>query len=410
MLILVVNAGSSSLKYQLIDMSNEEVVAKGIVERIGEQGANGAGLTHEAKGKEKISIKTSVGDHMQAMRLVFDTLINEKTGSIKDISEIAAIGHRVVHGGETFFESVIIDDKVVDTIARLTQLAPLHNPPNLMGIEAAMRIAPNAPHVAVFDTAFHHTLPRHAYIYALPYEFYQKHGIRRYGFHGTSHKYVSARAAKILEAQGRDKESLKIITCHLGNGASMTAVVGGKSIDTSMGLTPVEGLVMGTRCGDIDPAIIPFLQKELGYSADDIDNIINKKSGLLGISGVSNDMRDIVSEAQAGHKRSQLALDVFCYRIRKYIGAYAAAMGGLDAIVFTAGIGEHTPIVRARVCEGLEFLGIEIDAEKNEACHGECDISKETAKTRVLVIPTNEEIAIARETARVVTGESENWK
>ncbi|MCL6518826.1 MAG: acetate kinase [Armatimonadetes bacterium] len=408
MLVLVVNAGSSSLKYQLIDMSNEKVMAKGIVERIGESGANGAELTHEAFGKKRLKVKANIADHMQAMRLVFDTLINEETGSIKDISEISAIGHRVVHGGETFFDSVIIDDKVVDTIARLTQLAPLHNPPNLMGIEAAMRIMPNVPHVAVFDTAFHHTLPRHAYIYALPYEFYQKHGVRRYGFHGTSHKYVSSRAIKMLMAQGKDKESLKIITCHLGNGASMAAVVGGKSIDTSMGLTPVEGLVMGTRCGDIDPAIIPFLQKELGYSADDIDNIINKKSGLLGISGISNDMRDIVAEAEAGHKRSQLALDIFCYRIRKYIGAYVAAMGGLDAIVFTAGIGEHSPTVRARICEGLEFFGIELDAEKNAVCQGECDISKETARTRVLVIPTNEEIAIARETVRIITGESEN--
>lgn len=401
---MVVNAGSSSLKYQLIDMSDEHVLARGIAERIATAGGRNASLTHEATGKRKIKIKAEIPNHQVAMRLVFEALTDPETGVIQDVSQISAIGHRVVHGGESFSDSVIINREVMDTISRLSQLAPLHNPPNLMGIEAAMQIMPEAPQVAVFDTAFHQTVPRHAYVYALPYELYSRHGIRRYGFHGTSHKYVVSRARRILEERGVPRESQKIVTCHLGNGVSFTAVKGGKSVDTSMGLTPVEGLVMGTRCGDIDPAIIPFLQKELGYSADDIDNLINKKSGLLGISGVSNDMRDIQSRAEAGDERSKLAFDIFCYRAKKYIGAYAAAMGGLDAIVFTAGIGEHSPAVRAAICNGLEFLGVRIDPEKNAACQGECDTSAEYDGVRVLVIPTNEELAIARETVRVVGG------
>jgi acetate kinase len=403
MLVLVVNAGSSSLKYQLIDMSTEEVLAKGIAERIGGQGSS---LTHEAQGKAKVRFEVEIPDHQVAMRLVFDALMNPETGSIKDISDIDAIGHRVVHGGEEFSGSVLIDKKVVSTIARLGELAPLHNPPNLMGIEAAMKLAPDAPQVAVFDTAFHQTIPPHAYIYALPYNLYSKHGIRRYGFHGTSHKYVASRAQRILEALGIPIEKQRIVTCHLGNGASITAVKGGKSVDTSMGLTPAEGLVMGTRCGDIDPAIIPFLQKNLGYTPDEIDELLNKKSGLLGVSGISNDMRDIESKAREGHERSKLALDIFCYRAKKYIGGYAAAMGGLDAIVFTAGIGEHSPAVRSLICEGLEFLGIRIDQEKNLNCQGECDISADEKGVRVLVIPTNEELAIARETAQLVSGKN----
>lgn len=400
MLVLVVNAGSSSLKYQLIDMSSEEVLAKGIAERIGGQNSS---LTHEAKDRQKVKTEADIPDHQVAMRLVFDALMHPETGSIGDISDIDAIGHRVVHGGEEFSDSVLIDQKVISAIDRLKELAPLHNPPNLMGIQAAMKLAPNAPQVAVFDTAFHQTIPPHAFIYALPYSLYSKHGIRRYGFHGTSHKYVASRAQRILEALGIPREKQRIVTCHLGNGASVTAVKGGKSIDTSMGLTPVEGLVMGTRCGDVDPAVLPFLQKELGYTADETDELINKKSGLLGVSGVSNDMRDIESKANEGHERSKLALDIFCYRARKYIGGYAAAMGGLDAIVFTAGIGEHSPFVRSSICTGLEFLGVRIDAEKNKQCHGECDISADDDGVRVLVIPTNEELAIARETAQLVS-------
>lgn len=402
MLVLVVNAGSSSLKYQLIDMSNEQVLAKGIAERIGTQSAC---LSHESTGKQKIETPAVIADHQDAMRLAFDAMTNPETGAISDVSQITAIGHRVVHGGESFSDSVIINQEVLDTIDRLSQLAPLHNPPNLMGIRAAMRIMPEAPQIAVFDTAFHQTIPQHAYIYALPYELYSEHGIRRYGFHGTSHKYVSAQAGKYLESLGIPRDSQKVVTCHLGNGVSLTAVKGRKSVDTSMGLTPVEGLVMGTRCGDIDPAIILFLQKEFGYTADSIDDLINKKSGLLGISGISNDMRDVRGSGEAGNARAKLALEIFCYRAKKYIGGYAAAMGGLDAVVFTAGIGEHESIVRQMVCEGLEFLGVKINLEKNADCHIECDISAEGSRARVLVIPTNEELAIARETVQVVSGE-----
>jgi acetate kinase len=400
MLVLVVNAGSSSLKYQLIDMSNEQVVAKGIAERIGGGGA----LTHETTGKGKIHAEVEIPDHTVAMRLVFDALTDPENGAIRDVSEITAIGHRVVHGGESFSGSVEIDQEVIDAVARLSELAPLHNPPNLMGIEGAMKVMPDAPQVAVFDTAFHQTIPNYAYVYALPYELYKEHGIRRYGFHGTSHEFVARRATRMLEARGIAPEQQRVITCHIGNGVSFTAVKDGKSVDTSMGLTPVEGLVMGTRCGDIDPAILPFLQNTFGYSANDVDDLINKQSGLLGISGIGNDMRDIEDNAKAGNERARLALEIFCYRGRKYIGAYAAAMGGLDALVFTAGIGEHSPVVRSMMCSGLQFLGIRIDPGKNAACTGECDISTEDAGIRILVIPTNEELAIARETARVVTG------
>jgi len=403
MLVLVINAGSSSLKFQLIDMSNEQMIAKGIAERIGGKDAS---ITYETIGKEKAKTPVEISNHQVAMRLVFDALTHPESGAIKSISDINAIGHRVVHGGESFSDSVVIDQEVINTISRLSALAPLHNPPNLMGVEAAMQVVPDKPQVAVFDTAFHQTMPKVAYMYALPYDLYAEHGIRRYGFHGTSHMYVASKAGKMLEERGIPKEQQKIITCHIGNGVSFTAVKGGKSVDTSMGLTPVEGLVMGTRSGDLDPAILPFLQKQMGYSADDSDNLINKKSGLLGISGLSNDMRDIENEAEAGNERAQLALDIFCYRQQKYIGAYAAAMGGLDALVFTAGIGEHSPIVRAKTCDGLEFMGIRIDHAKNDVCHTECDISADENGPRVLVIPTNEELAIARETARVVCGEN----
>lgn len=402
MLVLVVNAGSSSLKYQLIDMSNEQVLAKGLAERIGTPESC---LSQQVTGKDKTAIKADMPDHQAAMRYVFQALTDTGTGAIKDVSDISAIGHRVVHGGEHFSSSVEINQEVTDAISKLSQLAPLHNPPNLMGIEAAMKIMPETPEVAVFDTAFHQTIPAPAYVYALPYELYSEHGIRRYGFHGTSHKYVAVRARTILGERGLPSEN--IVTCHIGNGVSFTAVKDGKSVDTSMGLTPVEGLVMGTRCGDIDPAIMPFLEKTFGYSADDIDNLINKKSGLLGITGLSNDMRDIEDAAASGNECALLALKIFCYRQRKYIGAYAAAMGGLDAIVFTAGIGEHSPLVRSMTCEGLEFLGVKLNLDVNAGCHTECDISTDDSRVRVLVIPTNEELAIARETVRVVSGGNE---
>lgn len=404
MLVLVVNAGSSSLKYQLISMRNEDVVAKGIAERIG---ARNSSLTHQSTDKPEVKARVAIPDHQVAMELVFQALTDPKTGSISNVSDLFGIGHRVVHGGESFSDSVRIDQEVLDTILKLSELAPLHNPPNLMGIEAAIGLAPEATQVAVFDTAFHQTIMPHAYVYALPYELYVNHGIRRYGFHGTSHKYVASRAQRILEAVGIPLERQRIITCHLGNGVSFTAVKGGMSVDTSMGLTPVEGLVMGTRCGDIDAAIIPFLEKELHHTADDIENLINKKSGLLGISGISNDMRDVVSSASDGHQRARLALDIFCYRARKYIGAYAAAMGGLDAVVFTAGIGENSPEVRAAICSGLEFLGIKVDPKKNATVRGECDINGDDNGVQVLVIPTNEELAIAREAVRVIRGADE---
>ena len=401
MLVLVVNAGSSSLKYQLIDMSNESVLAKGIAERIG---SDGSVLKHETTGKGKIVSESPMADHTGAMRLVFGALTNPDTGAIKNVSDISAIGHRVVHGGESFSASVMITPEVMETIDALSELAPLHNPPNLMGIEAAIKVTPDAPQVAVFDTAFHQTIQKSAYMYALPYELYKQNGIRRYGFHGTSHMYVAAKARKVLEARGIPVENQRIITCHIGNGVSFTAVKGGKSVDTSMGLTPVEGLMMGTRCGDIDPAIMPYLQKQLGYNSNDVDNIINKKSGLLGVSGISNDMRDIEDKAAAGHERAQLALDIFCYRAKKYIGSYTAAMGGLDALVFTAGIGEHSPYARGKICADMEYLGIRINEELNAGCHVECDISADDKGVRVLVIPTNEELAIARDTVQVING------
>ncbi|MHB9126002.1 MAG: acetate kinase, partial [Armatimonadota bacterium] len=385
MLVLVVNAGSSSLKYQLIDMSNEAVLAKGIAERIG---GKGACLTQETTGKEKTKTSAEIPDHQVAMRLVFKALTDPATGAISDVNEITAIGHRVVHGGESFSEPVVINEAVLETIERLSALAPLHNPPNRMGIEAAIKELPGAPQVAVFDTAFHQSIPKQAYMYALPYELYKEHGVRRYGFHGTSHKYVARRAGKLLAERGIPKAEQKIITCHLGNGVSFTAVKGGKSVDTSMGLTPMEGLMMGTRCGDIDPAIVPFMIRSLGYSVDDVDSLMNKQSGLLGISGISNDMRDVEANAEAGNERAQLAFDMFCYRSAKYIGAYAAAMNGLDAIVFTAGIGEHSPATRETVCGKLGFLGVKIDQEKNLLRGVECDLSVSEAGPRVYTIPT----------------------
>lgn len=394
--ILVINCGSSSLKYQFIDMRDESVLAKGLVERIGIEGSV---LKHERTGMDKETIKQSIPDHNVALRLVIDALMNEKYGAIKDLSEINAVGHRVVHGGEAFACSVVIDGKVKKSLEDCIDLAPLHNPPNLVGINACEKILPNVPMVAVFDTAFHQTMPSSSYLYALPYEYYTKHKIRRYGFHGTSHLYVSRRAADML---GKKPEDVNIITCHLGNGASITAVEKGKSIDTSMGFTPLEGLIMGTRTGDMDPAIVTFLMEKEKLSAKDVDSIMNKKSGVLGLSGVSSDFRDIEQEAEKGNERAQIALDCFHNRVKKYIGAYMAELGHVDAIVFTAGLGENSVESREEICKGMEALGIELDTEENKVRGKEKIVSKESSKIKIMVIPTNEELVIARDTLALI--------
>lgn len=396
MKILVINCGSSSLKYQLIDMENEQAAAKGLVERIGIEGSK---LTQKVEGRDKYVVETAMDNHQDAIKVVLDALVDEKNGVIANLTEISAVGHRVVHGGEKYAESVLIDDSVMIAMDECVKLAPLHNPPNITGIKACRNLMPNVPMVAVFDTAFHQTMPSEAYVYALPYEYYENHGIRRYGFHGTSHKYVSGVAAEML---GKDIQDLKIITCHLGNGASLTAIKDGKSIDTSMGFTPLEGLVMGTRCGDVDPAVVTYLMKELGLTAAEVDDVMNKQSGILGVSGVSSDFRDVEEAAGAGDKRALLALNIFYYRVRKYIGSYAAAMGGVDCIVFTAGLGENSPETREAVCEGLEFLGVKIDKSKNNFRGKKEDVSAADAKVKVLVIPTDEEMMIARDTLRLI--------
>ena len=398
MKVLVINAGSSSLKYQLIDMDDESVLAKGNAERIGIPNSL---LKHTAKGKDTIEIKAEFANHVDAIKMVINTLIDPEHGVIKSMDEIGAVGHRIVHGGESFAASVVIDDEVMKAIEANIVLAPLHNPANIMGIKACKNVMPNTPMVAVFDTAFHQTMPREAFMYAIPYEDYKELGIRRYGFHGTSHKYVSKKAAQIL---GKPIESLKIVTCHLGNGSSVAAVKDGKCIDTSMGFTPLAGLPMGTRCGDIDPAIVMFLKENKNMSDEEINKYLNKESGVLGLSGISSDFRDLHKAAEEGNERAQLALDVFNYSVKKYIGAYAAAMGGLDCVVFTAGIGENTPHVREKVCSGLEFLGIKIDPQlNNKMVRGlEGQISTADSKVKVLVIPTNEELMIARETLELI--------
>ncbi|MGI5997166.1 MAG: acetate/propionate family kinase, partial [Lutispora sp.] len=396
MKIFVVNCGSSSLKYQLINMENEEVEAKGLVERIGIEGSV---LKHQPKNGEKVVIEEDMPTHKEALKNVIDALMNEKYGVIKDMKEINAVGHRVVHAGEKFACSVVITEEVVNALKECIDLAPLHNPPNIIGIEACQQLMPGVPMVGVFDTAFHQTMPKEAYIYALPYELYEKYGVRRYGFHGTSHKYVSQRAAALL---GKNIEDLKIVTCHLGNGASVAAVKNGKSVDTSMGFTPLEGLAMGTRCGDLDPAIVKFIAEKEGLDLNGVDKLLNKQSGVLGVSGVSSDFRDIEEAAEKGNERAALALKLFAYRVRKYIGAYAAAMGGIDAIVFTAGLGENSASMRADICEGLEFLGVEVDSEKNNVRGKEVDVSKAGSKVKVLLIPTNEELMIARDTKELI--------
>ena len=396
MKVLVINAGSSSLKYQLIDMTNESVLVVGLCERIG---VNDGIITQKRfDGKKLEKQKIDLPTHKIALEEVVKALTNSEFGVIKDMTEINAVGHRVVHGGEKFTTSVLIDTHVEKAIKDCFELAPLHNPPNMMGITACAEIMPGTPMVAVFDTAFHMTLPAYAYMYALPYDLYEKHGIRKYGFHGTSHMYVARRAVAML---GKPEKDVKVITCHLGNGSSITAVKGGKSVETSMGFTPLEGVAMGTRCGSIDPAIVPFIMEQEGLSTREIDNLMNKKSGVLGISGISNDFRDLDEAASKGNKRAELALEVFAYKIKKFIGEYSAVLNGTDAVIFTAGIGENSTTIRKRILSGLEGLGIKIDDEKNKIRGQEIDISTPDSKVRVLVIPTNEELTIARDTKEV---------
>lgn len=393
---LVINCGSSSLKYQLIDMSTEESMVQGLVERIGIEGSI---LTQKVEGKDKYIINTNIKDHKDAIKLVLEALVDSIHGVIKSMDEISAVGHRVVHAGEKYSDSVLIDDEVLKSIKDCIVLAPLHNPPNVIGIEACKELMPNTPMVAVFDTAFHQTMPKHAYICPVPYELYEKYGVRKYGFHGTSHKYVSY---KVAETMGKDIKDLKIITCHLGNGCSLAAVKNGKSVDTSMGFTPLAGVMMGTRSGSIDPSVISFLIEQHGYTIEQIDELLNKKSGILGISGVSSDFRDVLEAAESENERAKLALEIFYYKVRTQIAAYAGAMGGVDVIVFTAGIGENSSITRREILKGLEFFGFTINTEKNELRGKIQEISNEDSRVKVYVVPTNEELMIARDTAKLV--------
>ena len=395
--ILVINCGSSSLKFQLINAESEEVLAKGLCERIGIDGR----LTYQPAGGEKEISEKAMPTHTEAIQFVIDALTNEKTGVVKSLSEIGAVGHRIVHGGEKFASSVVITEEVKKAVEECNDLAPLHNPANLIGVEACEKLMPGTPMVAVFDTAFHQTMPEKAYMYGLPYEYYEKYKVRRYGFHGTSHSYVSKKAAEVM---GKAYDEVKTIVCHLGNGASVSAVLNGKSVDTSMGLTPLEGLVMGTRSGDIDPAIMEFIAQKENLDIEGIMNVLNKKSGVFGLSGeISSDFRDLTGAMAEGDKKAKIALEVFAYRVAKYIGAYAAAMNGVDDIVFTAGIGENVSYVREQVCCYLGYLGVELDPDANEKFRGEQgEITKPGCKVRVFVIPTNEELAIARETLALV--------
>lgn len=395
MKILVINSGSSSLKYQVINMENEKILLKGLVERIGEKKSS---IKHE-NGTSKYTEELKITNHEEALKKVMNLLIDPQYGCFKSLSEIDAIGHRVLHCGEKYVSSVLIDDNVINAIEEHAVFGPLHNPPNLTGILAAQKLMPDVPQVAVFDTSFHQTMPPKAFLYGLPYEFYEKHKIRRYGFHGTSHKYITIEAAKML---GKDIKELKLISAHLGNGASLAAVKGGKVVDTSMGLTPLEGLVMGGRSGDVDATVPLFLLRQ-GYSIDEVDNILNKKSGVYGISGISNDMRDIEKAIKEGHKRAQLAFDVYTYRIAKYIGSYATILNGFDALVFTAGVGENDPEVRKTVCDYLGIFGVKLDDEKNISLNRIGGIiSSDDSKVTVMVIKTNEELMIARDTKEIV--------
>jgi len=397
--ILVINAGSSSLKYQLIDVSNESVIAKGICERIGMPESK---LTYKPAGGTPQIIQRDMKDHTDAMKMLLDALVDPAVGVLKSVREIGAVGHRLVHGGEKFTEPALITEEMLSVLDELTELAPLHNPANLMGIRACKAIMKDTPMVGVFDTAFHQTMPQKAFMYALPYEAYQDMKIRRYGFHGTSHKYVAGQAIKKLN---KPAEDTKVITCHLGNGSSIAAVRGGRSVDTTMGFTPLEGVPMGTRCGDIDPAIVLYLMEQKGWSASKVNSYLNKDSGMQGLSGVSSDFRDLWAAEEQGNARARLALEVFCYKVKKYIGAYAAAMNGVDAIVFTAGVGENDPPVRELVLSDMEYLGIVLNKQANDACFRgkEGEISAPESRVKVYVIPTDEEMAIARDTARIVS-------
>lgn len=401
MIVLVINCGSSSLKYQVLDMkSNSDftLLAKGIVERIGMEMGE---ITHRPAGKDKTVIDKPVPDHQEGIKSVLELLTDPVHGVIRSLECIEAVGHRVAHGGELFPESCVVDDKVMEGIESLCDLAPLHNPANLLGIRAVKALLPQVPQVAVFDTSFHQTMPDYAYMYALPYELYEQYRVRRYGFHGTSHKFVAGKACEFL---GLDINNTKIVTCHLGNGGSVTAVHNGKSVDTSMGLTPVEGVVMGTRCGNVDAGVVTYLQNKLNLNADGINTLLNKKSGFLGVSGVSSDCRDIVNAMEKGNNRARLAMDMFYHSVRKYIGAYSAVMGGLDVIVFTGGIGENDSDARREICSTLGYLGVDFDESRNKGVRGEdVLLTKPESKVKVLTLSTNEELVIARDTMNLVT-------
>ena len=396
MKILVINCGSSSLKYQVIDMATKNAIGKGLVDRIGLQGSV---LTHRTGSGEKHVISAEIPNHTMAIKLVLEALISPEYGALKDLTQFSGIGHRVVHGGERFSKSVVIDEAVMKALKDCIELAPLHNPPNIAGIKACQKMMPGVPQVAVFDTAFHQSMRPDSYIYGLPYEYYKKYGIRKYGFHGTSHKYVSQRAAILLK---KPLKELKIISCHLGNGASIAAIRGGRSIETSMGFTPLDGLMMGTRSGALDPAIVTYIMCREGFNVDQMNDFLNTKCGALGVSGISSDFRDIEVAAEQGHARARLALDIFEHDVRQYIGAYAAVLGGVDAIIFTAGVGENAASMREAICKNLDYLGVSLDREKNKVRSEEVDVSKPHARCRVLVIPTNEELMIALDTNELI--------
>ena len=398
MKIIVLNCGSSSIKYQLFDMDNEKVFAKGIVDKIG---LHGSSITNERNDGDKVKLEGEIIDHQQGVEYILGILLSKKHGSISSFDEINAIGHRVVHGGEKFNDSVLITDEVIKQIEKCIDLAPLHNPPNLKGIYAMKELLPGLPQIGVFDTAFHQTMPSYAYMYAIPHTLYIKYGIRRYGFHGTSHRYVSTRACDII---GEKCTNSKIISCHLGNGASVAAIHNGKSVDTSMGLTPVEGLIMGTRTGDLDLGVLIYIMRREEISITEANTLINKHSGILGITGISSDMREVEEEAEKGNWRASLGLDMYYYRIRKYIGAYAAAMGGVDILIFTGGIGENSDLTRSEVCKDFEYLGLKFDVDKNKGVRGkEKVISADDSKVTVIIVPTNEELVIARDTRDIVS-------
>ncbi|QTL98797.1 acetate/propionate family kinase [Iocasia frigidifontis] len=396
MKVLVLNCGSSSLKYQLIEMQGETVLAKGLVEKIGEGISI---LKYELQTGKELAIEEKIADHSQAIEMVLEILQDKSHGVIKNMDEINVVGHRVVHGGEKFSGSVLINNEVCKALEENIKLAPLHNPANLIGIKVSQRLMPDTPDVGVFDTAFHQSMSEESFLYAVPYAWYQENGVRRYGFHGTSHKYVSEKAAELIN---RDYNQLRIISCHLGNGASIAAINQGQVIDTSMGFTPLEGVAMGTRSGDLDPGIIPYIMKERNLTIEDIDSILNKESGVLGISSISNDFRDLSEAAKSGNKRAELALEIFCRRVKKYIGSYAALMGGIDVIIFTAGIGENAINVREKILSNMDYFGIELSSEKNNLRGQEAEISAANSRVKVYVIPTNEELVIAREAKKII--------